>query len=128
MPSIVASNPLLTGIIAGQLYDYATPYEWTMLMRQNFKFTSLLTSQCKSPLSSVLTFCFPKVQQQEISLYVFHSTDFNHGLDGNAPDCQKHVVDYFMTGEVGIVDGTVCGADFADQSLLTAAFGIDGRK
>ena len=48
--------------------------------------------------------------------------DFNHGLDGNDPTCQKHVTDYFTLGYIDFVDGTVCGTDFGDESLLVAAF------
>ena len=75
-------NAALTGIVAGQMYDPATPYIGTQKMRQNFQNTHLLTSR-----------------------------SFNHGLD-NATDgmrCQEHINHYFKTGEIDFTDGYVCG-------------------
>jgi hypothetical protein len=38
-------NPLLKGVIAGQLFDPATPYIWTQKMRDSFKSATLLSSR-----------------------------------------------------------------------------------
>merc|ERR1712154_328562 len=38
-------NSFLKGIVAGQLYDPATPYIWTQKMREHFKSATLLTSR-----------------------------------------------------------------------------------
>jgi TAP-like protein len=80
VPLAPRGNPFLKGIVSGQLYDSATPYEWTQEMRAAFKSTKLLTSQY-----------------------------YRHGLGSGDLDCQSHIQRYFETGEVGIVDGTVCG-------------------
>jgi hypothetical protein len=81
VPLPVRGNPNQNGIVSGQLYDKATPYEWTADMRANFPLTYSLTSQ-----------------------------SINHGLEGG-PDgpCQKYIVRYFETGDFGATDGTVCG-------------------
>ena len=43
----------------------------------------------------------------------------SHGLVTlNAPECQQHIKDYFESGVVQFVDGTVCGADFGNVFAL----------
>jgi hypothetical protein len=124
---IIDSNRSLTGIVAAQLYDYATPYQWTMKMRESFKYTSLLTSQCElyyfSPTDIIFCgFYFSELDSLVVVL-AWHE-DTQHGLAGNAADCQQHIIDYFSKGYVSFVDGTVCGADYADSSIIAAAFGL----
>ncbi|EJK49871.1 hypothetical protein THAOC_31214 [Thalassiosira oceanica] len=109
-PLVPMGNPLQTGIIAGQLYDYATPYLGSQLMRQNFPLASLLTSR-----------------------------SVNHGLDvaraaGNKTDpvCQGHVQRYFKTGAVDFVDGHVCESEPINDSCtilnVLSGEGCKGRK
>lgn len=95
VPLAPIGNPYLTGIIAGQLYDPNTPYVWTQNMRNSFKSTSLLTSQATE-----------------------------HGLIAIDDGCLRHIQDYFRNGYVDIVDGTVCGSDFASSSIIFEAFGL----
>ena len=78
-------NAVSQGIVAGQVYDPATPYIFTQKVRQSFPDTHLLTSR-----------------------------SFNHGLGRAATDqkgrrCQDHVVHYLATGDIGFTDGHVCG-------------------
>ncbi|EJK52397.1 hypothetical protein THAOC_28331 [Thalassiosira oceanica] len=92
-PSVPLGNPQQTGIVAGQLYDPATNYYWTQLMRQNFPLSSLLTSR-----------------------------SVNHGIgsaraNGKAdPACQAYIQRYFKYGEVDFVDGHVCESDSITDS------------
>jgi hypothetical protein len=44
-PISPAGHPMVKGIISGQLYDSAMPYEWTQEMKIAFPQTKLLTSQ-----------------------------------------------------------------------------------
>lgn len=94
-------NPLITGIISGQAFDYATPYKWTLDMRSQFKFATLLTSRS-----------------------VNHGLGSAETLDRDA-DCQRYITNYFTTGFVDIVDGTTCGAPFASEAELLGAFGAN---
>jgi hypothetical protein len=81
-------NAIKTGIIAGQIYDPATPYIWTQEMRNNFKSASLLTSR-----------------------------SMNHGMATareravQDPACQSHIIKYFQTGIIDFVDGFVCESE-----------------
>jgi hypothetical protein len=95
VPLAPRGNPFQEGIVSGMLYDSATPYVWTQQIRAAFKSTKLLTSQ-----------------------------SFKHGLadDSVNPECQRHIIRYFETGEVGIVDGTVCGEPFAPITDLGKVF------
>jgi hypothetical protein len=92
VPLPILGNPLVTGIITGQLYDPATPYIWTSEMRDHFPFTSSLTSQS-----------------------IFHSILKSSWLGFTVVDtpaegpCQKYVVKYLETGVINWTDGTVCG-------------------
>lgn len=103
-PLVPMGTPLQRGIIGGQLYDRATPYVGSQLMRQNFPLASLLTSR-----------------------------SVNHGLnDARAngatdPVCQGHVQRYFKTGVVDIVDGHVCESDPITDSCTISDALTDGR-
>jgi len=74
-------SSIVTGIIAGQMYDYATPYIWTLKMRQNFPQAYLLTSRSA-----------------------------NHGMNSAGDDkaCLENIQRYFEGGHVDFVDGFVC--------------------
>lgn len=84
-------NSLLSGVIAGQIYDPYTPYKWTLKMRERFPFTFLLSSQ-----------------------------SVNHGLNsaadapGQNPEgsdpCLTNYQRYFLNGYVDFNDGQVCPA------------------
>lgn len=64
-------NAVVTGIIAGTLYDSSTPYTWTQEMKPSFQNMHLLTSQ-----------------------------SITHGLhNADDPSCQRHIIDYFVTGK-----------------------------
>mmetsp|Transcript_29226 Transcript_29226/g.53426 ORF Transcript_29226/g.53426 Transcript_29226/m.53426 type:complete len:648 (+) Transcript_29226:162-2105(+) len=86
-------NPFLKGIIAGQLYDPATPYIWTQKMRDQFKSTSLLTSR-----------------------------SVNHGLSNTIESlssdrrCFANILRYFKNGYVDFSDGKVCESDHIGDS------------
>jgi hypothetical protein len=92
VPLPICGNPLVKGIVAGQLYDSLTPYNMTSEMRAHFPFTSLLTSQS-----------------------IFHGieTSSKHGftsVDTSAEGpCQKYITKYLETGVIDWTDGTVCG-------------------
>ena len=93
-------NAKLTGIVSGQVYDPATPYIATQLMRQNFPNTRLLTSR-----------------------------SFNHGLSSatdrkNDKRCQAHISYYFKTGNYDFTDGYVCGVRL---SVLTQSRNSSGQ-
>jgi hypothetical protein len=79
IPLPIRGSPLITGIVAGTLWDPQTEYEWTQKMRANFPNTHLLTSQSNE-----------------------------HGIYTD-PICQALINKYFETGSVGFVDGNVCG-------------------
>jgi hypothetical protein len=88
VPLPILGSPLIEGIVAGVLYDNATPYAWSSEMRGNFPSTTLLTSQ---------------------SIY--------HGISTGANDpaygpCQKYITKYLETGVIDLIDGTVCGQQF----------------
>jgi hypothetical protein len=81
IPLPIRGNPEIRGIVSGQQYDSATPYAWTSSMRENFPYTSLLTSQ-----------------------------SISHGLGGGYEGpCQQYIARYFEEGYVGFNDGLVCG-------------------
>lgn len=86
-------NPTLKGIIAGQLFDPATPYIWTQKMREHFKSASLLTSR-----------------------------SVNHGIssaiESMAADkgCYANILRYLKTGVIDFTDGTVCEATHVGDS------------
>ena len=88
-------NAVLRGIVAGQVYDPATPYIGTQKMRQNFPNTHLLTSR-----------------------------SFNHGLssatDLNDVRCQNHITHYIATGKFDFTDGYVCGV--RSSQVFVASF------
>jgi hypothetical protein len=95
VPLPILGNPLVNGIVTGQLYDPATPYIWTSQMREHFPYTSLLTSQSifhGIETSSKLGF-----------------TDVETTAEG---PCQKYVVKYLENGVIDWTDGTVCGEKF----------------
>ncbi|KAL7507236.1 hypothetical protein ACHAXN_004424 [Cyclotella atomus] len=80
-------NPLLKGVIAGQLFDPATPYIWTQKMRDSFKSATLLSSR-----------------------------SVNHGI-GSAREsisgdrrCYGNILRYLKNGVVDFQDGKVCDA------------------
>ncbi|EJK57934.1 hypothetical protein THAOC_21982 [Thalassiosira oceanica] len=103
-PSVPMGNPQQTGIVAGQLYDPATNYYDTQLMRQNFPLSSLLTSR-----------------------------SVNHGIgsaraNGKAdPACQAYIQRYFKYGEVDFVDGHVCESDSITDSCSITDVMSNGR-
>jgi hypothetical protein len=78
-------HPLVKGIIAGQLFDPATPYIWTQKMRDSFKSATLLTSRS-----------------------VNHGiTSARESISGDRR-CYENILRYFRNGVVDILDGTVC--------------------
>lgn len=97
-------NPELRGIVAGQLWDPATPYLWTLQKRENFPMTHLLTSR-----------------------------SVNHGLNdaksngASDPNCIRHYQHYFLTGEIDFVDGHVCEADDINASCTIIDIMTGGR-
>jgi hypothetical protein len=95
VPLPILGNPLVNGIVTGQLYDPATPYIWTSQMREHFPYTSLLTSQ--SIFHGIET-------SSKIGF-----TDVETTAEG---PCQKYVVQYLETGVIDWTDGTVCGEKF----------------
>ena len=82
-------NPDQRGIVAGQLWDPATPYIMTQKMRQNFKHATLLTSRSVS--------------------HGMRSSRINGDWD---PVCQGHINRYFQKGYVDFVDGHVCEVSY----------------
>mmetsp|Transcript_8226 Transcript_8226/g.14355 ORF Transcript_8226/g.14355 Transcript_8226/m.14355 type:complete len:614 (+) Transcript_8226:59-1900(+) len=86
-------NPSMKGIIAGQLFDPATPYIWTQKMRDHFKSASLLTSR-----------------------------SVNHGISAAIESmaanksCYANILRYLKSGRVDFVDGTVCEANHIGDS------------
>jgi len=86
-------NPHLRGIIAGQLFDPATPYIWTQEMREHFQSASLLTSR-----------------------------SVNHGIasarESLSSDvgCYANILRYFKHGYVDFNDGHVCESDHIGSS------------
>jgi hypothetical protein len=86
VPLPIRGSPNVNGIIAGQLYDKATPYTWTSEMREHFPTTSLLTSQS-----------------------IFHGLNTVGNPYG---PCQKYITNYLETGVIDWTDGTVCGEKF----------------
>lgn len=80
-------HPLLKGIIAGQLFDPATPYIWTQKMRDSFKSATLLTSR-----------------------------SVNHGVEAARESmsgdrrCYGNILRYLKNGVVDFQDGKVCDA------------------
>jgi hypothetical protein len=90
VPLPILGSPLTEGIVAGVLYDSNTPYAWSSEMRGNFPSTTLLTSQ---------------------SIYHGISNDKGNNLDPYGP-CQKYISEYFETGVIDFIDGTVCGQKF----------------
>jgi hypothetical protein len=91
VPLPILGSPLIEGIVAGVLYDKATPYAWSAEMRGNFPSTTLLTSQ-----------------------NIFHgiSNDRGKGSIGPFGPCQKYITEYLKTGLIDWTDGTVCGQQF----------------
>eukprot|EP00985_Skeletonema_marinoi_P000683 scaffold241_cov120-Skeletonema_marinoi.AAC.4 len=65
------------------MYDYATPYIWTLKMRQNFPQAYLLTSRSAN-----------------------HGIGMNSAGDDKA--CLENIQRYFEGGHVDFVDGFVC--------------------
>ncbi|MGK3747097.1 MAG: hypothetical protein ACI90V_013960 [Bacillariaceae sp.] len=95
VPLPILGNPLVDGIIAGQLYDSATPYIWTSQMQEHFPSTSLLTSQS----------IFHGLHRSTLNGFT--------NVDTPAEDiCQKYLVKYLETGLIDWTDGTVCGEQF----------------
>mmetsp|Transcript_30101 Transcript_30101/g.64558 ORF Transcript_30101/g.64558 Transcript_30101/m.64558 type:complete len:625 (+) Transcript_30101:146-2020(+) len=82
-------NSRLTGIIAGQVYDPATPYICTQEMRENFKSATLLTSR---------------------SVNHGLNSAFDQGMRGGN-GCISHYQRYFEQGYIDVPDGTVCESD-----------------
>lgn len=97
-------DPLLKGIIAGQLYDPATPYLWTQKMRDQFKSATLLTSR-----------------------------SVNHGLSSAKESlsadrsCYGNVLRYFKNGKIDFEDGHVCSATHIGSSCTIEAILSNGR-
>uniref|UniRef100_A0A7S2A9B8 AB hydrolase-1 domain-containing protein n=1 Tax=Trieres chinensis TaxID=1514140 RepID=A0A7S2A9B8_TRICV len=89
-PISPAGNPFQYGIVAGVLYDYATPYLWAQEMNQVFPSTVMVTSQW-------ITHGLISVQDDEGRIL------------GNL--CQEIINSYLETGIVLVADGTVCGSD-----------------
>jgi hypothetical protein len=94
-PLPILGNPQVKGVVAGQLYDYATPYIWTSEMNGHFPSTRLLTSQS----------IFHGIKKSSVLGY----TDVATVAEG---PCQKYVVKYLETGVIDWTDGTVCGEQF----------------
>jgi hypothetical protein len=92
VPLPILGNPLVKGIVSGQLYDSATPYIMTSEMREHFPFTSLLTFQS----------IFHGIQTASTMGF----TDAETPAEG---PCQKYIVKYLETGVIDWTDGTVCG-------------------
>jgi hypothetical protein len=92
---IIIGNPQVKGVVAGQLYDYATPYIWTSEMNGHFPSTRLLTSRS----------IFHGIKKSSVLGY----TDVATVAEG---PCQKYVVKYLETGVIDWTDGTVCGEQF----------------
>ena len=90
-------QPNQRGIIAGQLFDPATPYTFTQRMRENFPSASLLTSRSfnHAMLKSVL------------------NSTMGSSADpaDKDPECQANIDRYFKKGIVDFVDGQVCESD-----------------
>lgn len=79
-------NPFLSGIIAGQLFDPATPYEHTQKMREHFKSATLLTSRSVNHGLNVARDSHLTVDQR----------------------CLSNIFRYLKNGEIDFTDGKVC--------------------
>lgn len=97
-------NPTLKGIVAGQMFDPATPYIWTQKMREHFKSTSLLTSR-----------------------------SVNHGIssaiESMAADkgCYANILRYLKNGYVDFIDGKVCEASHIGDSCDITSIVANGQ-
>mmetsp|Transcript_17538 Transcript_17538/g.38236 ORF Transcript_17538/g.38236 Transcript_17538/m.38236 type:complete len:650 (+) Transcript_17538:164-2113(+) len=97
-------NPFLKGIIAGQLYDPATPYIWTQKMRDQFDSASLLTSR-----------------------------SVNHGLSSARESvsadrrCFANILRYFKNGYIDFNDGKMCESDHIGDSCTIGEILTNGR-
>jgi pimeloyl-ACP methyl ester carboxylesterase len=89
-------SPDVRGIVAGSLYDPATPYRWTQQMRAAFPNMNLLTSQSITHIIATI------LDDEEVGRY----------------DCQQHILDYLTNGYVGFQDGSICEAEFASKEAL----------
>jgi pimeloyl-ACP methyl ester carboxylesterase len=107
-PIAPASNYVQKGIVSGQMYDPNTPYTWTQEMKSSFPGMTLLTSQWMEH----------GLSQHDTSNHYEHddtggdgtsnsSTNYNVTTNSNR-NCFRHITKYLETGEIGIVDGTVC--------------------
>jgi len=86
-------NPFLTGIVAGQLYDPATPYIWTQKMRKHFKSATLLTSRS-----------------------VNHSIQAARQTIAGDHACYANIERYLKNGYVDFTDGKVCESQHIGDS------------
>lgn len=96
-------HPQVKGIIAGQLFDPATPYIWTQKMRNNFKSATLLTSR-----------------------------SVNHGISSARESisgdrqCFGNILRYFKNGVVDFQDGKVCDAMSIGESCTITDIMMSG--
>lgn len=86
-------NPFLTGIVAGQLWDPATPYIWTQKMRKHFKSATLLTSRS-----------------------VNHSIQAARQTIAGDHACYANIERYLLNGVVDFTDGKVCESQHIGDS------------
>lgn len=84
-PITPAGNPIQRGIVAGVMFDPATPYPWTQEMKAAFPMATLVSSQGKG-----------------------HGT-YSTTTKDDSP-CLQVTQDYFTTGSVDVVDGATCRA------------------
>jgi hypothetical protein len=87
-------NPFQRGIVAGVLFDQATPYKWTLQMRAAFPSATLVSSQW-------ITHGTPRVVD----------SDKRH-------TCLAHTLKYFETGVVAAADGTICSSPIPEASQI----------
>ncbi|EJK75644.1 hypothetical protein THAOC_02626 [Thalassiosira oceanica] len=96
-PLAPMGNPFVKGIIAGQLHDPWTPYQWTQDMRNNFKSATLLTSRS-----------------------VNHGINAAIGSLSSDSACYDNILRYLETGVVDFTDGKACeSAEIGDSCTIS---------